>query len=129
MSLAWRDWLAEIRSGDALVMLGAMAFAAMAAWQLWQGGVARWAEVRTGGAMVARLPLDRPAQLTVDGPLGKSRIGVAAGRARVREDPGPRQYCVLQGWLTRAGAVAICAPNEVSLRLLGDAPDYDTLNY
>jgi hypothetical protein len=46
-------------------------------------------------------------------------IEVQPGRARVLSDPGPRQYCVQQGWLTRANAVAICAPNHVTLQLSG----------
>ena len=58
-----------------------------------------------------------------------TRIEIQPGRARVAADPGPRQYCVRQGWLSRAGAVAICAPNQVSLALSGGNADYDSLNY
>jgi hypothetical protein len=50
----------------------------------------------------------------------------------VLSDPGARQYCVQQGWLTRANAVAICAPNHVTLQLSGRGGQngaYDTLNY
>jgi hypothetical protein len=39
---------------------------------------------------------------------------------------------VQQGWLTRANAVAICAPNHVTLQLSGRSGQnggYDTLNY
>jgi hypothetical protein len=39
---------------------------------------------------------------------------------------------VQQGWLTRANAVAICAPNHVTLQLAGRGGSnsaYDTLNY
>ena len=35
----------------------------------------------------------------------------------------------LRGLPRRAGAVAICAPNEVSLALTGRGADYDSLNY
>jgi adenosylhomocysteinase len=34
-------------------------------------------------------------------------------------DPGPRQYCVRQGWLARPGEIAICAPNQVSVEIRG----------
>ena len=56
-------------------------------------------------------------------------IEIQPGRARVAADPGPRQYCVKQGWLTRTNAIAICAPNHVSLFLSGRQAGYDTLNY
>ena len=55
--------------------------------------------------------------------------GELADRARVVADPGPRQYCVRQGWLATAGAVAICAPNQVSLALAGRNAEYDSLSY
>jgi hypothetical protein len=67
--------------------------------------------------------------MEVSGPLGVTRIEVETGRARVAADPGPRQYCVRQGWLTRANAIAICAPNHVSLAVVGNDPAYDTINY
>jgi len=129
MKLSWREWAGELRPGDGVVIAAGLAFAALAGVQLWQGGAPRWAEVRAGGTVVARLPIDRAGSVEVDGPIGVTRIQVAPGRARVESDPGPRQYCVRQGWLTQAGAVAICAPNHVSLHLLGDSPAYDTLNY
>lgn len=129
MRPGWRAWLDDLRPGDGIVVLGGLVLAAVSAWLMWQGGAARWAEVRAHGEVVARLPIDRPGQITVDGPIGQTRIEVVPGRARVQADPGPRQYCVRQGWLSQAGAVAICAPNQVSLHLIGDSPAYDTLNY
>jgi hypothetical protein len=68
-------------------------------------------------------------EIRVPGPLGKTRILVEAGRARVTSDPGPRQYCVRQGWLKNAGEIAICAPNRVSLAITGKTFPYDSLNY
>jgi hypothetical protein len=69
-------------------------------------------------------------EILVPGPLGETRILVENGRARVLSDPGPRQYCVHQGWLSQAGEIAICAPNQVSLAIVGhqDNP-YDSLSY
>jgi len=61
--------------------------------------------------------------------LGTTRIEIAPGRARVAADPSPRQYCVRQGWLTQANSIAICAPNRVSLALVGRNRAYDSLNY
>lgn len=129
MSRDWRPWLALLRPGDWLVMAGGLALAAYASLLLWRGGAPDGAEIRVGGAVFARLPLDRPQQVEVPGPLGITRVEIQPGRARVAADPGPRQYCVRQGWLSRAGAVAICAPNQVTLALTGGRADYDSLNY
>jgi hypothetical protein len=77
----------------------------------------------------AEYPLDAPHRIYVPGPLGTTVVEIQPGRARVQSDPGPRQYCVRQGWLHRGGAVAICAPNHVSLMLTGRQAGYDSLNY
>ncbi|HLA35409.1 MAG TPA: NusG domain II-containing protein [Rhodocyclaceae bacterium] len=98
----------------------------------WRGGQATRAIVKRDGLVVLDVALNAPRMLQVQGALGVSVIEIQPGRARVRADPGPRQYCVQQGWLTRAHAVAICAPNHISLQLSGDGGDYggyDSLNY
>ena len=111
-----------------MVVLG-LVVCAYAVLSLWQGGAPDGAVVRAGGRVVAEVDLTRERVIEVSGPLGVSVIEIRPGRARVASDPGPRQYCVRQGWLTQAGAVAICAPNQVSLSLTGRAADYDSLNY
>ncbi len=122
-------WLHLIRPGDVLVALAGLAVCVQAVLLLWQGGVADGVVVRAGGKVFAELDLSRRRIVEVPGPLGLTRIEIEPGRARVAADPGPRQYCVRQGWLSRAGAVAICAPNQVSVTLTGRGADYDALNY
>lgn len=124
-----RRWLALVRPGDWLVALAGLAAVAASFPLLWRGGPADRAVVRLDGRIVAEYPLNQPRRVEVAGPLGKTVIEIQPGRARVYADPGPRQYCVKQGWLTRANAVAICAPNHVSLSLAGRQPGYDSLNY
>jgi hypothetical protein len=122
-------WRALLLPGDVLVFaLGVLGCIAATA-GLMRTGVADGLVVRSGGRVYAAVDLDRPRRIEVPGPLGLTRIEVEPGRARVAADPGPRQYCVRQGWLSRAGAVAICAPNEVSLELTGRGSGYDSLNY
>jgi hypothetical protein len=94
-----------------------------------KAGAAEKAVVKRAGQVVAELPLTAARSIEVPGPLGVTRIEIQPGRARVAADPGPRQYCVRQGWLTRPNAIAICAPNQVSLALVGRDPAYDSLNY
>ena len=129
MRLELADWRGLLRPGDVLVALGGLLVCGYALLVLWQGGVPDGAVIRAGGKVMARVDLARERTIEVPGPLGVTLIEIRPGRARVAADPGPRQYCVRQGWLTQAGAVAICAPNEVSLSLTGRAADYDSLNY
>lgn len=124
-----KHWLALLRPGDwATLLFGAAAVAASFP-LLWSGGKAERAVIRLDGRVVAEFPLSAPHRYAVKGPLGETVIEIAPGRARVLSDPGPRQYCVQQGWLARPNAIAICAPNHVSLSLSGRDPSHDSLNY
>jgi hypothetical protein len=124
-----KAWLDLLRPGDwATVLCGAILVAA-AFPLLWAGGKAERAVVRLDGRVLAEFPLSAPRRYAVKGPLGETLIEIAPGRARVLSDPGPRQYCVQQGWLTRPNAIAICAPNHVSLSLSGRDPSHDSINY
>lgn len=125
----WREWLHLLRPGDWLILLLLAGLTGVSFPLLWAGGRAERAVVRLDGRIVAEFSLDAARRYNVSGPLGVTLIEIAPGRARVLADPGPRQYCVKQGWLTRPQAVAICAPNHVSLSLSGGDASHDSLNY
>ena len=124
-----KPWLALLRPGDWLAILLAAGAVAYSFPRFWQGGLADKAVVRQDGRIFAEIDLHQARQINVPGPLGETRIQVEKGRARVLADPGPRQYCVKQGWLMRPGEIAICAPNRVSLQITGRTKVYDSLSY
>jgi len=124
-----KQWLPLLRPGDWLVAVAGLVVVAVSFPLLWRGGPAEKAIVKRDGTVVAELPLNIVKRIDVEGALGISVIEVRPGRARVLADPGPHQYCVKQGWLTQANAVAICAPNHVTLALVGANRSYDSLNY
>ena len=112
-----------------LVLLAGIAGWAVLTLSLWQSGPAAQAQVRRDGVLVAAYPLNEDRTVSVAGPLGTTLIRIESGRARVVSDPGPRQYCVRQGWLTRPGEMALCAPNHISLTLTGGQPAYESMAY
>jgi hypothetical protein len=122
-------WLSLFRPGDYLLALLGLAVCALSFPLSWQAGTAEKAVIRQGGALFAELDLARNRRIEVPGPLGNTLIAIEQRRVRVVSDPGPRQYCVRQGWLARAGEIAICAPNEVSVQVLGGKEVYDSLSY
>jgi len=124
-----KRWLPLLRPGDWLIAGAALAGVAVSFPLLWHGGPATMAVIKRDGTVVAELPLNITKRIEVAGALGTTVIEVRPGSARVAADPGPRQYCVKQGWLTQANAVAICAPNHVTLALVGKQGGYDSLNY
>ena len=118
-----------LRPGDWLLLVLATAVCAATLPLALGGGLAVKAVVKRDGAVVAEFALDKARKFAVAGALGSTVIEVKPGAARVLSDPGPRQYCVRQGWLTQANAIAICAPSHVSLALVGRAQGYDSLSY
>jgi len=123
------SWLRLIRPGDWLVMLLGTLVVGGSIPLFWQGGMADRAIIRQEGRIFAEVDLRSRKQFTVSGPLGTTLIAIEPGRARVLSDPGPRQYCVKQGWLMRPGEIAICAPNRISVQIAGRTKVYDSISY
>jgi hypothetical protein len=123
------QWLTLLRPGDWLVITLGIVICAVSFPLAWHGGNAEKAVIKQGGEVFAELDLARNRQIDVPGPLGITTVVVEKRRARVASDPGLHQYCVRQGWLNRAGEIAICAPNQVSVQIIGGRETYDSLSY
>ncbi len=121
--------LRHLRPGDWLTLAAGLASTVWLFATLWQTDRADRAIVRAGGKIIGEYRLSENRTITVTGPLGTSRIAILERRARVEQDPSPRQYCVKQGWLTRQGEMAVCLPNQVSLELAGSKKLYDSVSY
>ncbi|MGA9665591.1 MAG: NusG domain II-containing protein [Gallionella sp.] len=121
--------LQHVRPGDWLTLLLGSIFIVLLTLTLWSGDLADQAIIRSGGKIFSVLPLSRDRQIEVPGPLGISIVSIQQRKARIASDPGPRQYCVRQGWLQQAGEIALCLPNQVSVELTGSKRKYDSLNY
>jgi hypothetical protein len=117
-----------LRTGDWLILAISLAAVTWLFLTLWSAQPAGKVRIRAGNQVVATYSLNQQRSLDVAGPLGISHIVIDRGRVRVASDPGIHQYCVKQGWLSRAGEIAMCLPNRVSVELLGER-NYDSLNY
>jgi len=122
-------WLSLFRPGDWLVVLLGLIICAVSFPLVWRGGIAEKAIIKRGGEIFAELDLSRNRRIDVPGPLGITTVAVEKRRVRVVSDPGMHQYCVRQGWLERSGEIAICAPNQVSVQVIGNKEVYDSLSY
>jgi hypothetical protein len=118
-----------LKAGDWLTVLAGMMLVAYLFTSLWGGGKGTSLIIRSGGKIVAETDLTRDHDFKIQGPLGTTLVSVENRRVRVVSDPSPRQYCVKQGWLSRAGESALCLPNQVSVELTGATRTYDSLSY
>jgi len=117
------------KAGDGLTIFAGMMLVIYLFLTFWGGSKGASLIIRSSGKIVEKTDLTRNRNFEISGPLGTTLITVENHRVRVSSDPSPRQYCVKQGWLSRAGEAALCLPNQVSIELLGAARSYDSLSY
>lgn len=96
---------------------------------LWTNMPASQLQIRQGDAIIGTYDVNQDRELHLHGPIGDSLISIKQGKVRFKQAPCTSQYCVHQGWLSKAGQVAICLPNQISLQLIGKEQPYDSLNY
>lgn len=118
-----------IKPGDVLTLAGGLLLVGGLFFYTWAQPAGTYLVVNAQGKMALRARLDQDRQFDIAGKLGVTRIQIRQGRVRVQADPGPRQICVKQGWIQRAGETALCLANEVSLEIQGTIKPYDSVNY
>ncbi len=114
------DWLVIIASVVAIIFMFL---------QFWSFEQASKLKIRQGNQIIGTYDLNQTRDLRIHGAVGGSLISISQGKVRFKQSPCNNQYCVHQGWLNRAGQVAICIPNQISLQLIGAKSSYDSLNY
>ncbi len=115
--------------GDWLVIFASFALVIFMFRQFWVFEQASQLKIRQGNQIVGTFDLNQTRELHIKGPIGESIVFINQGKVRFKQSPCHNQYCVHQGWLSRAGQVAICLPNQISLQLMGAKSSYDSLNY
>jgi hypothetical protein len=115
--------------GDWLVMVASLVAVIFMFQTFWSFAPASQLKIRQGDKIIGTYDLNQTRELKIAGPLGDAFISINLGKVRFKQSPCPNQYCVHQGWLSRAGQVAICLPNQISLQLMGVKSAYDSLNY
>jgi len=115
--------------GDWLVIITSFIIVIFLFQKLWVREPASQLKIRLANKIIGTYDLNQTRELHIHGALGDSYVSIQQGKARFKQSPCNNQYCVHQGWLSRAGQVAICLPNQISLQLIGAKSPYDSLNY
>lgn len=115
--------------GDWLVIFVSIVAVIFMFQQFWSFEPASKLKIRQGNKIIGTYDLNQKRELHIKGKIGESIITIKQGKVRFKQSPCPNQYCVHQGWLSLAGQVAICLPNQISLQLMGAKNTYDSLNY
>ncbi len=124
-----RNVYPKLLIGDLLVIIASVVLIIFMFQQFWSFEQASKLKIRQGNKIIGTYDLNQTRDLHIHGAIGDSLISIQQGKVRFKQSPCHNQYCVHQGWLSRAGQVAICLPNQVSLLLMGAKNTYDSLNY
>ena len=113
----------KIRLGDILLAAAALAAALLLLFVRAPQDAPAVAVVLRGGEEIARINLQNPEteEVRIDEPGIVIRI--EEGRIRFEASSCPDQTCVHTGWLSRAGDIAVCLPNEVIVKVEGGETD------
>ena len=129
MLLKFNPKFAKPLIGDWLIMAASLVAVIVMFQIFWSFAPASQLKIRQSDKIIGSYDLNQTRELKITGPMGESLISIKQGKVRFKQAPCNNQYCVHQGWLSHAGQVAICLPNQISLQLMGAKSSYDSLNY
>lgn len=122
-----RTWLTP---ADAVLVLAAAVLIGWLYLTFWAPGAPPLeVEIRSGGELIATLPLAENRSIDVTGPLGASRIEIKDAQVRFVDSPCTNKVCIVSGWHRHAGETTACLPNQISVRILGRDRRYDAINF
>ena len=118
----------RLKWGDAVIIAVVLVLAAALTAVLAAGtqGDRLYAEVWQDNQLVERVALNDGTDRTID--LDGHNVIVLSGKsARMASADCRDQVCVHTGTLTRAGQVAVCLPNRVVLKIVGESGEIDAI--
>jgi hypothetical protein len=76
-------------------------------------------------------PLDKDAEIEIEGSIGPTHIIIHNGEAHISESPCDNKLCILMGSISKTGQWAACMPNRVFISIEGgkDDQEIDVLSY
>lgn len=118
----------RLKWGDFVIIAAVLALAAAltACFALGTSDGQLYAEVWQDDVLVERVKLTDETDREID--LDGHNVIVLAGKtARMESADCHDQVCVRTGTLTRAGQVAVCLPNRVILKIVGETSEIDAI--
>ncbi len=79
------------------------------------------AVVAVSGVICGKMPIEKNTVFRGQGAQGPYELEIEGGAARMVSSSCKDQLCVKQGAIRMSGQTIVCLPNEVSVRLEGDA--------
>ena len=85
-----------------------------------------FAEIKQNGVLIASLPLDTDTEYTITDNYVNT-VKIEDHSAFFLFSDCPNNDCVRLGKLNKAGDIAVCLPNGVTLQIVGATPEIDAI--
>lgn len=122
-----------MRKTDIIIAAGAVIAAAVLYLAFGAAGAGKdgaAAVVYIDGKEYARLPLDKDAEMEIEGYGGVNHLEIRAGKADITSADCPDKYCVNQKPAALTGESLVCLPNRVVVEIEGaEDADIDGVSY
>ena len=80
--------------------------------------------IQMDGQIKYELKLNENKKIKLHGSVGESIIQIKNGSVRILHSDCPAKICVKSGPINQAGALIVCVPNKIVIRITGDKKDH-----
>ncbi|MDC0126787.1 NusG domain II-containing protein [Methylophilaceae bacterium] len=118
-----------IKAGDWFIIILFCALIIVSTKFLWNLPQGEYLEIYKNNKILATYSLNQKITKIINGAKGDTKIIIDNGRVRFVSAPCTKKYCIHQGWINKANQIIICIPNKISISILGNKKNYDSINY
>jgi hypothetical protein len=96
---------------------------------LWNFPQGEYLKIHMGKKEIGSFSLNQNMTKVIEGPIGKTEVIIDSGKVRISKSPCTKKYCIHHGWIKKLNQTIVCVPNQISISIIGNQSDYDSLNY
>jgi len=119
----------KFKSGDWLVILLFISLIFFITKYYWEFPQGQYLKIEKNNEIIGTYSLNQKNNFIIDSHMGASEIIIDNNRARFSKSPCKKQYCIHQGWIKKINQTIICLPNQISISVIGNKEQFDSINY
>ena len=123
------QFIRVIKIGDLLTIFIFISLTFYLASILWNFPQGEYLKIQMGKKELGSFSLNQNITKIIEGPIGKSEVIISSGKVRISKSPCTKKYCIHQGWIKKLNQTIVCIPNQITISIIGNRKDYDSLNY
>lgn len=95
----------------------------------WNFPEGQYLKIEKNNEVIGTYSLNQKKTISINSNLGESEITIDNNSARFSRAPCKKQYCIHQGWIKKINQIVICLPNQITISVIGNEEQFDSINY